>query len=362
MGIKSLTKFLKDKYSSVFEPVHISEYAYKRVAIDISLYIFTYKRAFTPPDTVDKNTLISKNCSWLGAFIKLIAVLRENEVHCVFIYDSKATNDKDVEKERRKTSHQNMRERYYKLAESLEHYHQTGEIDSVLTDFQEKRKIPTATFLGTAKSVNISGIETLVNNMKKQLVKITDEDFNLTKKLFDILNVPYYTAPVEAETTCSDLCKRGLVDAVLSEDTDVLAYGSPVFLTKINTAEQSFLRIRFPELLKEMNYTPEQFLDFCIMCGTDYNSNIFKVGPIKSYQLISEKKTIDEIKNYDISVLNHVRVRELFTEYTKVDWQIPYCGQPDFEKLIELLEEANLRIDIESLRKSFVHNVVVFEE
>lgn len=365
MGIKSLSKFLKDKFPELFEYIHISEYAYKRIAIDISLYVFTYKRAFTPPKTVDSHTLISTDSSWLGAFIKLIAVLRENEVHCVFVFDGKATSDKDLEKQKRQSSHDKLKDKFHDLVDALDVYYASGEISQVLIDFQNKKKIPTARFLGPSNSVNIKAIEANVEQLKKQLVKITQADFALTKKLFDILDVPYFEAPVEAETTCADLCKRGIVEAVLSEDTDVLAYGAPVFLTKINTTEQAFMRIRYDHVLEKFGLTESQFLDFCIMCGTDYNDNIYRVGPNKAYSLIQEHKSIEGIRDntkYDITVLKHNRVRELFTRYQKVEWDIPYCGQPDFNKLVELIEQKRLRIDIDSLQKSFMHNTVIIAE
>lgn len=365
MGIKSLSKFLRDNYEELFEYIHISEYAYKKVAIDISLYVFTYKRAYTPPKSIDNHTLISTDCSWLGAFIKLIGVLRENHVHCVFVYDSKASADKDLEKQKRKDSHEKMKQRYYELVDAMDLYHSTGEISQLLIDFQEKRKIKTARMLGPSKAINIRGIEYAIENMKKQMVKITEADFNLTKQLFNILNVPYFDAPVEAETTCADLCKRGLVEAVLSEDTDVLAYGAPVFLTKINTKEQAFLRIKYIDVLNAFKFTTEQFLDFCIMCGTDYNDNIFRVGPSKAHKLISDHKSIEGVQDntkYDTSILKHQRVRELFTGYEKVDWDIPYCGRPNFSELEQLVFKKNLRMNIDSLRKSFIGNVIIFEE
>lgn len=60
------------------EIIHLSEYAYKRVAIDISVYMYTYKRAYA-----GASHIYGPN-GWLNAFIKLVAVLRENEIHCVF--------------------------------------------------------------------------------------------------------------------------------------------------------------------------------------------------------------------------------------------------------------------------------------
>ena len=87
---------------------------------------------------------------------------------------------------------------------------------------------------------------------------------------------------------------------------------------------------------------------------------------------------IDSNTSLDISVLKHKRVRELFTifEDYSID-SIPYCGNPDYEKLLsfilthkvwydtrnsykENLAFANKRI--EKLRNDFSVSIVVFDD
>ena len=51
--------------------------------------------------------------------------------------------------------------------------------------------------------------------------------------------------------------------------------------------------------------------NLCILCGTDYNKNIYKVGPKKAYDLLKKHESIDNF-TIDTSILNHIRVRELF--------------------------------------------------
>jgi len=153
---------------------------------------------------------------------------------------------------------------------------------------------------------------------------------------------------------------------VLSEDTDVLAYASPVFLSKINTYDGTCTRIKYPNLLEKLSLEDNQFLDLCIMCGTDYNKNIFRVGPEKAYKYIQTHTDIDGIgenTTLDISILNHVRGRELFREYEQKDIKIPFCGSPDFEKLTYFVFKKNLNISIEGLKKCFIHSTtIIFEE
>jgi 5'-3' exonuclease len=357
MGIKDLSKFLHDKYPEVFEHIHMSEYHFRRVAIDTSLYLCNYKALYGEE-------------GWLGAFIKLVACLRENEIHCVFIYDSGFPPEKEAERKERSDSRRKLEERVCRLEDAVDKYHSSGEIDEILLEFQAKRKITQPRMLkpssfGETNNINIHAIEYAVKKMRKQLFSVSAQDFAVTKQLFDILEVPYFNAPLEAETMCADLCIQGKVDAVLSEDTDVLAYGAPTFLTKVNTIDGTCMRIKHNDVLEKMGMTADEFLDFCIMCGTDYNKNIFKVGPIKAQKLIETHRSIDAIAektNLDISILNHKRVRQLFREYQKSQEKVPYCGCPNFNGLQQFVVKKNLRVNIESLRKSFVHNVIVFEE
>lgn len=349
MGIKSLSKFLRDSFPELFEIIHISEFSFKKVAIDTSLYLCNFKSLYGEE-------------GWLSAFIKLVACLRENEIHCVFIYDSGYPPEKEEERKERFEARKKTEEKVSRLEFAIEKYKTTGEIENYLLEFSQKR-CQSKSMLNS-KTFNINQVEFIVKKMRRQLFNISKKDFQTTRELFDILKVPYFNAPLEAETMCADLCKRGLVDAVLTEDTDVLAYATPVFLTKLNTIDGTCIKLNYPDVLKNMEMTTDQFLDFCIMCGTDYNKNIYKVGPAKSQKLIQKYGSIEELKNstdLDITPLKHIRVRELFKDYTKMDIKVPYCGKPDFQTLEKFIFQKNLTLNIDSLKKSFQQNIVVFE-
>jgi 5'-3' exonuclease len=350
MGIKNLNKFLRDTHPNVFKTTHVSSFAYKKIAIDTSLYLFISKAR--------------NNQKWIEEFIKLIECLAKNDVHCVFVYDAFGVSHPDKERERdeRRSSRDKLTARIFELEEAVKLYHNTGEVLPVLTEFETKRDIGIKNILSKKKSLNIKGIEYAIEKLKAQTFTVTKEDFELTKTLFDILSVPYINAPLEAETICAYLCKNGIVSAVLSKDSDVLAYGAPVSISDIDTRTGECKIVEHGEILEKMNFTSEQFLDFCIMCGTDYNKNIFKVGPVKAYSLIKEYKSIDNVSGYDISVLNHKRVRSLFTEFEKVELKVDYCGIPDFDRLDVFLAENNIRtVSIRNVKSSFMRDVKVEE-
>ena len=355
MGIKNLNKFLRDKCPQVFEPIHLSMYAYKKVAIDISLYLCKFKAV----------------CGdrWITAFVNLIISLRRNEIHCVFIFDGKAPPEKDLERAKRREEKEKLEMNIYKLDDALNEYHKTGEVADALTQLWVKRKtsleLPKRLLTPDKDKIDMVWITDKIKQKRNQIIDISTSDILLVKHLFDIMNVPYYTASGEAEKLCAKLCINGLVYAVLSEDTDLIAYKTPRFLTKIDTTDDTCVVLEYDKILESMKMTPEQMLDFCIMCGTDYNDNVFKVGNQTAYKHLQTHGSIDEIaKNtsLDITILKHIKGREMFTQWDPDNiTQIPYCGLPDFPVLKTFVMENQINVNFESLKDAFESKIIIEE-
>lgn len=356
MGLKSgWNNFLRDTCPEVFEEIHISEYGFKKVAIDISLYMHKFKAV----------------CGerWLSAFINLISSLRRNEIHCVFIFDGKAPPEKKGEQDRRRTDRKKMEKQLCELEQAFKEYQKTGVIEKILSDLYSRRRSPShVRLLGkkAGRGVDMEWVEKKLEQRRNQLYDIGPDDFEKAKVLFGILKVPFYTAPWEAEKMCSKLCIDGKVDAVLSEDTDVMAYAAPVFLTKFDSSKDTCVRIQNNALMEGLELDAKQLLDLCIMCGTDYNPNIPRVGSKTAYKHILKHGSLDQITektNIDTSMLNYKRVIQLFTEFENYGLEsIPFCGQPDFEKLQQFIIKYNVQVNIEKLYKDFIHNVIIYDD
>ena len=276
MGIKGLNDVLRKYCPHVFKITDLSEFAYKKIAFDLTLFLCKFKTSYG-----DK---------WLGAFFDLVISLRQNQIHCVFIYDGVFPDEKNLEKADRIRSREKTEERTQALEQALSKYKRTNVADQILIDFNEKlnKDKGTETFLKIKPSsapvanseknpMNIKLMEEKLKKMNNYNFRNTPEDFELTKELFEIMKVPFITSPMEAETMCSDLNKRNFVDAVASEDTDCLAYGAPCFLSKLKHYDSSCVQIDYNEVLDALSFTKEQFLDLCILLGCDYNKNIPKV-------------------------------------------------------------------------------------
>jgi len=371
MGISGLRKFLQKHCPEVFETIHISKYAYKKVAVDTSLFMNKYKKSLGPE-------------RWLAAFISLVCCLRKNNLHPVFVYDTGSPKEKEEERRKRKDSNAKAEEKMFDIGDDIDIYYRTGEVTKALYDLfikiitKLKKEQPQKRLLKPIKELssinsepvfNIKIVENEYEKLKKQTLSTTKEDFIITKNLFKILKIPYIDAIMEAETLCSDLCNRGFVDLVLSDDSDIIAYGCESFVSKLNTSSGECTLINYNNIIKSLQITGKTFLDFCIMCGTDYNLNIPGIGPEKAWKLISEHDDIDGIKkntDLDVTILNHVRSRELFNDYEKFkDPDIAFCSSAiNFAELDEFFEKNNIKVDVSIVKNAFTVNEqkLVFED
>ena len=149
-----------------------------------------------------------------------------------------------------------------------------------------------------------------IQKLKNQMVSITPEDISKVKELCLSLSLNFLYAKQEAESFASYLCSQGQGKIVITEDTDVLPYGCPLWLSNI-AHDGSCMRIELNKVLTQMKFTLDQFIDFCILCGTDYNETIKGVGPVSSFSLITNQHSIEKL-TIDTSILNHIKIRNIF--------------------------------------------------
>ena len=90
------------------------------------------------------------------------------------------------------------------------------------------------------------------------------------------MGLAYLQALGEAETLCAYLAIKGQVDAVLTEDTDVMAYGTPVMLAfkDLKVTDEQVYGLHHKNILKDLEMNHEEFRDLCILLSCDYNERV----------------------------------------------------------------------------------------
>jgi len=129
-------------------------------------------------------------------------------------------------------------------------------------------------------------------------VKVTKEMIEDAKLLLLLMGVPVLTAPCEADAQCAALVKAGKADAVVSDELDALAFGTEVLLRGLHSQKEPITEIRRSKVLEGFEMTHSQFVDLCILLGSDYCGPIAGIGPGSGFKLIKQFTSLEHIVEF----------------------------------------------------------------
>ena len=113
------------------------------------------------------------------------------------------------------------------------------------------------------------------------------------------LGVQYVVAPYEADAQLAYLERQGIIQGILSEDSDLLVFGAKRLLTKldqygdcieINRADFTACRE-----ISLVGWSDAEFRRMAILSGCDYLASINRMGLKSAYRLVRKYKTIEKI-------------------------------------------------------------------
>lgn len=163
----------------------------------------------------------------------------------------------------------------------------------------------------------------MINNLKallKQQANIPDSCVQEVKEMFSLMGFTVVQAIGEAERTCSALCREGLVDAVVSTDSDCLAHGCPILISKILDKGKVEV-IVLDEVLEALELEFDEFQELCIASGCDYNQIngkcIKNCRITKLYPMFKRHRTFENVVDkfgdkYDFDVVMMDECKEQF--------------------------------------------------
>lgn len=271
MGITGLLPQLK----SIQNPVSLRRYEGKTLGIDG--YAWLHRSAYSCAHDLALGQPTDK---YLQFFIKKIKLLRSFNIEPYFIFDGCSLPVKKQTNLKRLESRINNRE----IAEKL---WKSGERKHAMEYFQ--------------KSVEITP------DMAKCII-----DYCKTN------NIKYVVAPFEADPQMVYLEKHGVIDGIISEDSDLLIFGCQTLITKLNdygecieicSANFNKLPAKFPL----GHLSSEQIRTMVCLSGCDYTDGIPRVGLITAMKLVLKHGSIEKIIT-EILRLNKLTIPENFKE------------------------------------------------
>ena len=272
----------------------------KTVAIDSMNILYQFLSSIRLRDGSPlRNSKGEITSTYNGIFYKNVYML-ENDITPVWIFDGKPPELKTKTREERKKVKEKALEDYIKAKE-----------EGNVADMQKYAK--------------------RINYLEPKVVENS-------KKLLDLMGIPYINAPSEGEAQCSYLVKKGDAYAVVSQDYDALLYGAPRTVRNITASNKPVELIELDEVLGALNISLDNLIDMAILIGTDYNIGGIKgIGPKKALDIVKNNKMekyINDIENYE-------EIKNIFKNPKITDDYNLKLKTPNIEGLKEFLIEEH---------------------
>ncbi|MBN2477889.1 flap endonuclease-1 [Candidatus Micrarchaeota archaeon] len=259
--------------------IPLSSLSEKTIAIDAFNVIYQFLSSIRQDDGTPLMDFKGNITSHLSGLFYRTAKLMENGIKPVYVFDGKTPLFKEDEKERRARGKKEAEEKWKKALEEER--------------FEDAKKYAQATS------------------------RLTEEMVEESKNLLGYLGIPWIQAKSEGEAQSALMAKKGLVYAASSQDYDSLLFGAPILLRNISITgrrkiprQDKYVLIEPEELsldstLKELGLNREQLIIIGLLCGTDYNQGVYRVGPKTALKIVKEHKDFEGVKKYVGEKYNH---------------------------------------------------------
>lgn len=156
------------------------------------------------------------------------------------------------------------------------------------------------------------------------------------------MKVQYVVAPYEADAQLVYLERQGIINGIISEDSDLLVFGAKRLLSKldqhgecIEINRSDFAACRDISLI---GWTDADFRRMCILSGCDYLPNIPKVGIKTAYRSMRKYKNVERVLKA-LQLEGHLQVpKDYLDSFKQAErtflYQWVFC--PKAQKLVNL--------------------------
>ncbi|TKA32492.1 hypothetical protein B0A50_01600 [Salinomyces thailandicus] len=118
------------------------------------------------------------------------------------------------------------------------------------------------------------------------------------QQLLRLFGLPYVTAPMEAEAQCAEMVKLGLVDGIVTDDSDCFLFGGTrIYKNMFNQAKfvECYLT---SDLEKEFNLTRHKLIAIAQLLGSDYTEGLQGVGPVTALEILGEFQSLEGFRDW----------------------------------------------------------------
>lgn len=285
------------------EPIEMEQLKGKILTVDASNLIYKFLSTMRQADGTPLKDSEGNITSHLSGIFFQTSTLISKQVKPIYVFDGKAPELKSKTQQERIEVKKEAEEKYQEAIES--------------GDLENARKYASRT------------------------VHLNKEIIESSKKLLELMGLPYVQAITEGEAQASYMVSKEDAWAVVSQDYDCLQFGATRMLRnfKLSASSKNMELITLQKTLEDLNLTREQMVDVAMLVGTDFNEGIYGIGAKKGIKLIQKYGTLEKaLEKLDKTIeVDPNEIREIFLNPEVVTDYDTKFRAPKKEKLIDFL-------------------------
>ncbi|EGE06858.1 DNA-repair protein rad13 [Trichophyton equinum CBS 127.97] len=118
------------------------------------------------------------------------------------------------------------------------------------------------------------------------------------QQLLRLFGLPYITAPMEAEAQCAELVTLGLVDGIVTDDSDTFLFGGTRIYKNMFNQSKYVECYLSSDLEKEYTLDRKKLISFSHLLGSDYTEGIPGIGPVTALEILTEFSGLEEFRDW----------------------------------------------------------------
>jgi 5'-3' exonuclease len=165
--------------------------------------------------------------------------------------------------------------------------------------------------------------EMRVSELQAKAPQVSARDRDDIKKFLYAAGVLFLSASGEADDVLAFMARAGYIQAVISSDMDMLARGVPLLVLPETNDATVLTEIRLSNVLSALRLTYRQFVDACVLMGTDYSPVDMKtIEPRFAVEAVRRGDSCDPRLEKAADLLQGVDVRweDLLAETQQKKW------------------------------------------
>jgi len=123
------------------------------------------------------------------------------------------------------------------------------------------------------------------NRRERDMDTVTDEMVEEVMQLLELFGIPYLKAPAEAEAQAVELEKLGLVDGVVTEDSDAIVFGSKSVYRHIFD-DKKYVELYSSSDSESIGLGLNEKIALAMLLGGDYTEGVKGVGIVNGMEIL----------------------------------------------------------------------------